>query len=147
MLTAKGQLADKATGFEAGADDYVVKPFEGPELVMRVKALLRRYHKVTDHIVQAGRLVLDCDSHVARLGDQPVELPLKEFDLLFLLAAHKGRTLTRDFILEEVWGFDFEGNSRTLDVHINRLRDRITAADGCRIVTVRGLGYRLEDLS
>ena len=147
MLTAKGQLADKAQGFEAGADDYLVKPFEGPELVMRVKALLRRYHKVTDQTVQAGRLVLDADSHVARLDDVPVELPLKEFDLLFLLASHKGHTLTRDYILDEVWGYDFDGNSRTLDVHINRLRDRFTDQDHFRIVTVRGLGYRLEEIA
>jgi len=116
-------------------------------LVMRVKALLRRYHKLTDQQVRAGRLTLDADSHVARLGETPIELPLKEFDLLFLLAGNKGRTLTREIILEEVWGYDYDGNSRTLDVHINRLRDRFGAEDGFRIVTVRGLGYRLEDLS
>ena len=147
MLTAKGQLADKAQGFEAGADDYLVKPFEGPELVMRVKALLRRYHKLAEHQVRVGRLTLDTDSHVARLGEAPIELPLKEFDLLFLLSGNKGRTLTRGIILEEVWGYDFDGNSRTLDVHINRLRDRFGPQDGFRIVTVRGLGYRLEELT
>jgi DNA-binding response OmpR family regulator len=146
MLTAKGQLTDKATGFEAGADDYLVKPFEGPELVMRVRALLRRYRKVTEQTVRVGRLELDDDAHVACLNGEALDLPLKEFDLLFLLAAHKGRTLTRDFILDEVWGYDFEGTTRTLDVHINRLRDRFSAEDGLRIVTVRGLGYRLEDV-
>ncbi|MGC3994994.1 MAG: response regulator transcription factor [Propionicimonas sp.] len=145
MLTAKGQLGDKARGFDAGADDYLVKPFEGAELVMRAKALLRRYRKVVESTARVGRLVLDNDSHVATLDGQPVDLPLKEFALLFLLAAHPGRTLTRDFILDEVWGFDFEGNTRTLDVHINRLRDRFGDANGFRIVTVRGLGYRLEE--
>jgi DNA-binding response OmpR family regulator len=146
MLTAKGQLGDKARGFDAGADDYLVKPFEGAELIMRVRALLRRYRKVMDATAHAGRLTLDTSSHVATLDDERIELPLKEFDLLFLLAAHKGRTLTRDFILDEVWGFGFEGNSRTLDVHINRLRDRFSEDAGFRITTVRGLGYRLEDV-
>ena len=146
MLTAKGQLGDKARGFDAGADDYLVKPFEGAELIMRVRALLRRYRKVVESIAHAGRLTLDNAGHIASLDDQQLDLPLKEFDLLFLLASHKGRTLTRDFILDEVWGFGFEGNSRTLDVHINRLRDRFGEDAGFRIVTVRGLGYRLEDL-
>jgi len=147
MLTAKGQLGDKAKGFEAGADDYLVKPFEGAELVMRLKALLRRYRKISDHLVRAGRLELDYASHVATLDGAAIELPLKEFELLFLLAGHKGRTLTRGFILDEIWGYDFDGNGRTLDVHINRLRDHFTEADGFRIATVRGVGYRLEDLA
>ncbi|MBN9104562.1 MAG: response regulator transcription factor [Propionibacteriaceae bacterium] len=147
MLTAKGQLGDKARGFDAGADDYLVKPFEGAELIMRVRALLRRYRKVMDATARAGRLTLDTSSHLATLDDVRIDLPLKEFDLLFLLAAHRGRTLTRDFIMDEVWGFDFEGNSRTLDVHINRLRDRFGEDAGFRIATVRGLGYRLEDLA
>ncbi len=145
MLTAKGQLGDKAKAFEAGADDYLVKPFEGPELVMRVKALLRRYRKVVEQVAQAGSVGLDSASHVASLDGDHLDLPLKEFDLLFLLAAHKGRTLTRRQIIDEVWGFDFDGNERTLDVHINRLRDRFGPETGFRIVTVRGLGYRLED--
>jgi DNA-binding response OmpR family regulator len=145
MLTAKGQLGDKARGFEAGADDYLVKPFEGAELIMRVRALLRRYRKVVDSTARAGRLALDSASHIVTLDGVPIDLPLKEFDLLFLLAGHKGRTLTRDFILDEVWGYGFDGNTRTLDVHINRLRDRFGEDNGFRIVTVRGLGYRLED--
>lgn len=145
MLTAKGQLGDKAQGFDAGADDYVVKPFEGAELIMRVKALLRRYNKVMDQRAQAGRLTLDNASHIATLDGHRLELPLKEFDLLFLLAGHIGRTLTRDYILDEVWGFGFDGNTRTLDVHINRLRDRFGDEHGFRIATVRGLGYRLEN--
>lgn len=145
MLTAKGQLGDKAKGFGAGADDYLVKPFEGQELVMRVKALLRRYHKIADQLAVAGRLSLDAGSHIVRVGDEAIDLPLKEFELLFLLAGHKGRTLPRDFILEEVWGYGQDGTSRTLDVHINRLRERFNDGDGFHIVTVRGLGYRLEE--
>ncbi len=154
MLTAKGQLSDKVRGFEAGADDYLVKPFDGPELVVRVKALLRRYRKVVEQTAHAGRVTLDEGSHVVTVavpGDGPGgetrrELPLKEFELLFVLASHKGRTLTRRQILDDVWGVDFEGNERTLDVHINRLRERFGEDDGFRITTVRGLGYRLEDL-
>ncbi|MCL2850136.1 MAG: response regulator transcription factor [Micrococcales bacterium] len=145
MLTAKAQLADKVRGFEAGADDYLVKPFDGPELVARVKALLRRYRKVVEQTAHAGNVTLDNTSHVVAVGDDRRELPLKEFELLFLLASHKGRTLTRRQILDEVWGVGFDGNERTLDVHINRLRDRFGEADGFAIVTVRGLGYRLED--
>ncbi|MCL2466918.1 MAG: response regulator transcription factor [Micrococcales bacterium] len=146
MLTAKGQLGDKVRGFEAGADDYLVKPFDGPELVARVKALLRRYRKVVEQTAHAGNVTLDNTSHVVTVGDDDRrELPLKEFELLFLLASHKGRTLTRRQILDEVWGVGFEGNERTLDVHINRLRDRFGEADAFAIVTVRGLGYRLED--
>ncbi|MDR0431921.1 MAG: response regulator transcription factor [Bifidobacteriaceae bacterium] len=145
MLTAKGQLGDKVLGLEAGADDYLVKPFEGLELVARVKALLRRYRKVADQVARAGGLTLDADGHTAALDGATLELPLKEFDLLFFLAANKGRTMARQRILDEVWGFDFAGNDRTLDVHINRIRDKFPAA-GFKIATVRGLGYRLEDL-
>lgn len=145
MLTAKGRLGDKVEGFDAGADDYLVKPFEGPELVLRVKALLRRYHKVVEQVAHAGAVRLDASSRVASFGRDRLDLPLKEFDLMFLLASHKGRTLTRRQIVDDVWGLDFEGNERTLDVHINRLRDRFGPAAGFAIVTVRGLGYRLED--
>jgi DNA-binding response OmpR family regulator len=146
MLTAKGQLGDKVAGFDAGADDYLVKPFESLELIARVKALLRRYHKVQEQVARAGNLTLDCASHIASLGQERLDLPLKEFGLLFFLASHKGRTLTRTQLLDEVWGLDFDGTERTLDVHINRLRERFGPAAGFRIVTVRGLGYRLEDL-
>jgi DNA-binding response OmpR family regulator len=146
MLTAKGQLGDKVRGFEAGADDYLVKPFEALELIARVKALLRRYRKVVEQVAQAGALTLDNAGHLASLRQTSLNLPLKEFDLLFFLASHKGRTLSRRQILDEVWGLDFDGNERTLDVHINRLRDKFGPDSGFRIVTVRGLGYRLEDL-
>ena len=145
LLTAKGQLDDKVQGFESGADDYLVKPFEGPELVARVKALLRRYRKVAEETAQAGRVTLDSARHVLTVDGETQDLPLKEFDLLFYLASHKGRTLTRAQILDEVWGYGFGGTDRTLDVHINRLRDRFGEKAGFAIVTIRGLGYRLED--
>jgi DNA-binding response OmpR family regulator len=146
MLTAKGQLGDKMAGFEAGADDYLVKPFESLEFIARVKALLRRYRKVQEEIARAGNLTLDSASHLVCLEEERYDLPLKEFGLLFFLASHKGRTLTRAQLLDEVWGFDFDGTERTLDVHINRLRERFGPEAAFRIVTVRGLGYRLEDI-
>lgn len=146
MLTAKGQLRDKARGFAAGADDYLVKPFEGAELLMRVRALLRRYRKVVDQTAHAGGVTLDTESRIITVGGEPRDLPLKEFDLLFYLASHKGRTLTRGQIMDEVWGYGFDGTERTLDVHINRLRERFGEDSGFRIVTVRGLGYRLQDV-
>ncbi|MDR2587386.1 MAG: response regulator transcription factor, partial [Coriobacteriales bacterium] len=120
MLTAKGQLRDKVQGFSAGADDYLVKPFEAPELVARVKSLLRRYHKVAAFTVWAGKVLLDRNSYTITVSGERGKLPLKEFELLFTLASLPGRTLTRAQLLDEVWGFDFEGNERTLDVHINR---------------------------
>lgn len=145
MLTAKGQLGNKIEGFDAGVDDYLVKPFEAPELVVRIKALLRRYKKVTEHIAQAGSVTLDSLSHTVDSSLGRIELPLKEFDLLFALASRPDRTLSRNQLLDEVWGFDFDGNERTLDVHINRLRERFARPEyGFSIVTVRGLGYRLE---
>ncbi|MDR0504869.1 MAG: response regulator transcription factor [Bifidobacteriaceae bacterium] len=145
LLTAKSQIGDKVHGFAAGADDYLVKPFEGAELIARVGALLRRFHKLSAATAQAGKVELDDDRHTVALNGKNVELPLKEFDLLFLLAAHKGRTLTRQQILDTVWGSDFGGTDRTLDVHINRLRERFGEEAGFQIITVRGLGYRLED--
>jgi DNA-binding response OmpR family regulator len=146
MLTAKGQLGSKVEGFNAGADDYLVKPFEGPELVMRVKALLRRYRKMVDMTVSAGLLNLDRSKYLVEGNGQQLDLPRKEFELLFLLASNTGRILTRSQLLDEVWGLDFEGNEHTLDVHINRLRERFDPeVYNFEIVTVRGLGYRLQN--
>jgi DNA-binding response OmpR family regulator len=145
MLTAKGQLGNKVEGFAAGADDYLVKPFEAPELLARVKALLRRFHKVVENTARAGLLTLDRSKYLVEGVGEPSDLPRKEFELLFLLASNAGRTLTRQQLFDEVWGFDFDGNEHTLDVHINRLRERYTVDEHMfEIVTVRGLGYRLE---
>ncbi|MFC0211063.1 response regulator transcription factor [Paenibacillus chartarius] len=145
MLTAKGETSDKVRGFRLGVDDYLVKPFEAEELAARVKALLKRYRISVSQQVQAGRLRMDSRTHEAAVGGVPVTLPLKEFELLYKLAANAGRTLPRDKLIEDIWGVDFEGNERTLDVHVNRLRDRFAEEEaGFRIRTIRGLGYRLE---
>ena len=145
MLTARGETPHKIKGFELGADDYMVKPFEPLELVARVKALLKRYRIAASQTVHIGGLRMDRGAFEVTLGDAPLTLPLKEFELLFKLASYPGQTLTRDRLIEDIWGYDFEGNERTLDVHINRLRERFPEdAHGFKITTIRGLGYRLE---
>ncbi len=147
MLTAKGESADKVRGFALGADDYLVKPFDPPEFVARVKALLRRYRIAVSQVVEIGAVHLDGLSHEARVGDRPLPLPRREFDLLFHLGAYAGRTLTRDQLIEQIWGYDFAGDERTVDVHVKRLRDRFPEEESrFRIRTIRGLGYRLEVL-
>ena len=145
MLTAKGDISQKVKGFELGADDYLTKPFEGIELVMRVKALLKRYKIEASQIVEIGTLTLDKNSYLVTCDGAQSDIPMKEFELLFKLGSMPGRTFTRDRLIEEVWGYDFEGNERTLDVHINRLRERYPTEQYLfKIATVRGLGYRLE---
>ncbi|WP_400162860.1 response regulator transcription factor [Brevibacillus sp. TJ4] len=145
MLTAKGETSQKVKGFELGTDDYLVKPFEPAELVVRVKALLKRYRIAASQTVQVGSLHLSRDTYEVRQGSELLAIPPKEFELLFLLASHAGRTLPREQLIEQIWGYDFEGNERTLDVHINRLRERFREDEsGVSIRTVRGLGYRLE---
>lgn len=147
MLTAKGESAQKVKGFELGADDYVVKPFDPPELVARVRALLRRFGAESSQSVQVGGLFLDRRRFEARAGGEAITLPRKEFDLLFKLGASPGRTFTRDEIIRDLWGEDFAGNERTVDVHVNRIRERFPEERwGYRITTIRGLGYRLEEL-
>ena len=147
MLTAKGEISQKIEGFSLGADDYLVKPFEGMELVMRVRALLRRYKIAASLTVEMGALVLNKNSHTVNMNGTATDIPMKEFELLFKLGTSPGKTLTRDQLIEDIWGYDFDGNERTLDVHINRLRERFSADETrFKIVTVRGLGYRLEVL-
>ena len=147
MLTAKGDISQKVEGFSLGADDYLVKPFEGIELVLRIRALLRRYMITSSQTVEIGALTLDRNSYAVSLGGIASDIPMKEFELLFKLGASSGKTLTRDQLIEDIWGYDYEGNERTLDVHINRLRERFPADKSVfKIVTVRGLGYRLEVL-
>ncbi|HZG82445.1 MAG TPA: response regulator transcription factor [Brevibacillus sp.] len=145
MLTAKGETTQKIKGFELGTDDYLVKPFEPAELVVRVKALLKRYRIAASHIVQAGSLQINRQTFEITKDDKLLSIPLKEFELLFMLASYSGKTLSREQLIEQIWGYDFEGNERTVDVHINRLRERFPTEDyGFLIRTVRGLGYRLE---
>jgi DNA-binding response OmpR family regulator len=147
MLTAKGETAQKVKGFELGADDYLVKPFEPAELIVRVKALLKRYRIAAQQTIQIGALSMDHKTHEITFNGQALTLPLKEFELLFKLASYPGQTLARDQLIEDIWGYDFEGNERTLDVHINRLRTRFPPEEqSFKITTIRGLGYRLEVL-
>ena len=148
MLTAKGETSQKIKGFELGTDDYLVKPFEPLELVARVKALLKRYRIATSQTVQIGELIMDRKTFEVTVDSERMTLPLKEFELLFKLASYPGQTFSRDQLIEDIWGYSYEGNERTLDVHINRLRDRFPEARfSFRIRTIRGLGYRMEVVS
>lgn len=145
MLTAKGETSQKVKGFQLGTDDYLVKPFEPMELVARVKALLKRYQIIASQNVQIGKLIMNQKNYEATVDDVKFTLPLKEFELLFKLAGQPGRTFSRDVLIDDIWGYDFEGNERTLDVHVNRLRQRFPEEQfAFRITTIRGLGYRLE---
>jgi len=145
MLTAKGETSQKLKGFQLGTDDYLVKPFEPVELVARVKALLKRYRISVSQIVTAGTVQLNRQTYTLVAGDQPLTLPLKEFELLFKLSSYPGKTFSREQLIEQIWGFDYEGDERTVDVHIKRLREKFPDGRyGFRIATIRGLGYRLE---
>jgi two-component system, OmpR family, response regulator len=145
MLTARSETSQKLKGFQLGTDDYLVKPFEPLELVARVKALLKRYKIEASQTIQIGRLTLDRKTFQILDDGQSIILPLKEFELLFKLASYPGRTFSREQLIEDIWGYDFHGNDRTLDVHIYRLRERFPEErHSFKIATIRGLGYRLE---
>lgn len=145
MLTAKGETSQKLKGFQAGTDDYLVKPFEPLELVARVKALLKRYHIVSSQTIQLGELSMNRKTFEVWVNHESVTLPLKEFELLYELASCPGKTFTREQLIEDIWGYDFDGNERTLDVHINRLREHFPEDQfSFKIRTIRGLGYRME---
>ena len=151
MLTAKDSELDKVLGLELGADDYVTKPFSGRELVARVRAVLRRPHDIEgdgmDGAIMAGPVRIDIDRHLVTVNGQPVALPLKEFDLLEFLVRNSGRVLTRSQIIDRVWGADYFGDTKTLDVHVKRLRGKIEKdpANPVHLLTVRGLGYKFEE--
>ncbi len=142
ILTAKGDEADRVSGLDLGADDYMVKPFSPKELVARVRALLRRTVP-TDELLRMGAVVLDRPGQRVTVAGQPVTLTLTEFSLLRCLLEHPGRVLSRRFLLQEVWGYDFFGDSRTVDVHIHHLREKVGEPSQLLIETVRGAGYRL----
>lgn len=145
MLTAKRETTDKLKGFNIGTDDYLVKPFEPLELVARVKALLKRYQISISEQIQIGELFLNHKTLEATYQSQSIDLPKKEFELLFLLASYPGKTFTREQLIESIWGYDYEGDERTVDVHIKRLRNRFPDEQKDFVIkTVRGLGYRLE---
>jgi two-component system OmpR family response regulator len=145
MLTAKGETMQKVKGFEHGTDDYLVKPFEPQELLVRVKAVLKRYRIAVSQTVQFGDLILDRKTFEISIGSQILNLPLKEFELLFKLASYPGKTFSREQLIEQIWGYDYEGDERTVDVHIKRIRERFPEDEHTfKISTIRGLGYRLE---
>ncbi|WP_052255258.1 response regulator transcription factor [Salinicoccus sp. YB14-2] len=146
ILTAKGQIDDKEKGFEAGTDDYLVKPFEAKELLFRIEALLRRYNIDTDkQVIQVGDVHIDIDRYVVTVNKKTLKLPLKEFELLQALATHPDQVFTREHLIDSIWGIDFEGDNRTVDVHIKRLRTRFNnLTDAIKFTTVRGVGYTLE---
>lgn len=156
MLTARDDEIDKVVGLEVGADDYLTKPFSMRELLARIKALLRRVRLIREEMTVAtaseaermvfGDLTLDLPRGEVRLGDLPIPLKPKEYELLVFLARNRGMALSRDLILERVWGWEFAGGTRTVDVHVRWLREKIESdpAQPTRIVTVRGIGYRFE---
>jgi two-component system alkaline phosphatase synthesis response regulator PhoP len=150
MLTAKGGELERVVGLEIGADDYVTKPFSPRELVARVRAILRRTAVEASPgqtgPLRGGGLVLDPNTHEVTLDGRLVDLTAKEFELLRLLLSHPNRVFTRDFLLEHIWGYDYYGSTRTVDMHISRLREKIEddPASPTYIVTVRGVGYKFK---
>ncbi|WP_159501336.1 response regulator transcription factor [Microbacterium sp. 18062] len=150
MLTAKDSEVDIVVGLELGADDYVTKPYSARELLARMRAVLRRFAQVEadldDRVLSNGRVVLDIDRHTVSVAGAEINMPLKEFELLEVLMRNAGRVLTRGQLIDRVWGTDYFGDTKTLDVHIKRIRSRIEQSPGdpVMLVTVRGLGYRFE---
>lgn len=144
MVTAKTTELDKVKGLDLGADDYITKPFGVMELISRVKAVLRRTgESVEEQNLTLGEVSIDCKKHMVTVGDEVCELTFKEYELLKLLMMNAGIVMTRDVIMERVWGIDFEGESRTLDMHIKTLRQKLKDA-GSRIKTIRNVGYIME---
>ena len=145
MLTARDALSDKERAFLSGTDDYVTKPFEVKELLFRIKAVLRRYQINADNELQLGNLILNQSYMEITVGSKTMNLPNKEFQLLFLLASNPKHIFTRDDIIEKIWGFDYTGDERTVDVHIKRLRTRLKKLEATiEIQTVRGQGYKVN---
>ena len=151
MLTARDSEIDKVLGLELGADDYVTKPYSARELIARIRAVLRRGVDAEEvgygeALLESGSVRMDVERHVVSVHGDQIALPLKEFDLLEYLLRNKGRVLTRGQLIDRVWGADYVGDTKTLDVHVKRLRSKIEAdpANPIRLITVRGLGYKLE---
>ncbi|MGV0740814.1 two-component sensory transduction protein RegX [Mycolicibacterium sp. XJ870] len=151
MVTARDSEIDKVVGLELGADDYVTKPYSARELIARIRAVLRRGadnddNGIADGVLEAGPVRMDVERHVVSVNGEQITLPLKEFDLLEYLMRNSGRVLTRGQLIDRVWGADYVGDTKTLDVHVKRLRSKIEAdpANPVHLVTVRGLGYKLE---
>lgn len=154
MVTARDSEIDKVVGLEIGADDYVTKPYSSRELIARIRAVLRRGAEpefedefIEEDVLKGGRVVMDVERHVVTVDGEPVSMPLKEFDLLEYLLRNSGRVLTRGQLIDRVWGADYVGDTKTLDVHIKRLRSKIEVNPSAprHLVTVRGLGYKFEE--
>ncbi len=148
MLSAKDETIDKVLGLELGADDYITKPFDGKELVARVRAVLRRYGNNSEHenLLSFNGLQISIDQYEVTYRGKRIDMPPKELELLFFLAGHRNIVFTREQLLEQVWGFDFFGDSRTVDVHIKRLREKLEDSEelGWQLKTVWGVGYKFE---
>ena len=155
MVTARDSEIDKVVGLELGADDYVTKPYSSRELIARIRAVLRRGGEVSsegseeepdDQVLEGGRVRMDVERHTVLVDGQPVAMPLKEFDLLEYLMRNAGRVLTRGQLIDRIWGADYVGDTKTLDVHVKRLRTKIEQEPSRpkQLVTVRGLGYKFE---
>ena len=153
MVTARDSEIDKVVGLELGADDYVTKPYSSRELIARIRAVLRRgadpdvvYDDVEEQILTGGRVTMDVERHTVTVAGEPVPMPLKEFDLLEYLLRNAGRVLTRGQLIDRIWGADYVGDTKTLDVHVKRLRSKVEPDPAAPryLVTVRGLGYKFE---
>jgi two-component system, OmpR family, response regulator len=146
VLTAKGQIKDKEQGFLAGTDDYLVKPFEGKELIFRIKALLRRFSRPEEEeTIRVGSTIVNKRSYEVQVENRTFLIPLKEFELLYFLLSYPEQVFTRQQLIDSVWGIEFQGDDRTVDVHVKRLRDRFAQlTEDFYIKTVRGVGYAVE---
>ena len=146
MITAKDAFDDMRLGFQSGVDDYMVKPINVHEMVLRVGALLRRAQMINERRQQVGSTLLECDSLTVTTGTETMVLPQKEFMLLYKMAAFPGKIFTRQQLMDEIWGYDSESDTHTVDVHIGRLRDRFRDNPDFKIVTIRGVGYKVVKL-
>ena len=146
MITAKGEFEDMRQGFLSGTDDYMVKPVNVNEMVLRVGALLRRAQMINDRRLTIGATVMECDSLMVDTGDEAFVLPQKEFMVLYKMASYPGRIFTRQQLMDEIWGYENESDTHTVDVHIGRLRERFRDSKDFKIVTIRGVGYKVVKL-